>query len=259
MVDLSATSVPRRTLKLTLAYDGTDFAGWQIQPQLRTVQGALKAILERITGEPINLMGSGRTDAGVHALGQVASFETTSQHSCEVFRRALNAELPDDVAILAVEEGPAGFHALRSAVRKRYRYVIHDSSVRDVFAHRYCWQLAYHLDDAAMARAAQMLVGRHDFSSFQSSGAERESSVRTVFALDVARPYVDRAFELHIEVEADGFLYNMVRVIAGTLVQVGRGGRPERWVREVLESHNRAVAGPTAPPQGLFLFWVRYD
>ncbi|MEX2141557.1 MAG: tRNA pseudouridine(38-40) synthase TruA [Pirellulales bacterium] len=255
---LSAAIPARRTLKLTLAYDGADFAGWQSQPELRTVQGTLKTALERIAAEPVNLMGSGRTDAGVHALGQVASFETTSQHSCEVFHRALNAELPEDIAVLAVEEAPAGFHALRSARRKRYRYVIHDSGARDVLARRFCWQLAYQLDDAAMKRAAEALVGTHDFSSFRTGGPKRRSSVRTVFALDIARPHADRPFELYLEVEADGFLYNMVRVIAGTLVQVGRGVETEHWVHEVLESQSRFAAGRTAPPQGLILLWVRY-
>jgi tRNA pseudouridine38-40 synthase len=248
-----------RTLKLTVAYDGTDFAGWQVQPEARTVQGTLQEILARMTGGPVSLVGSGRTDAGVHALGQVASFETTSAHSCDVFFRALNAELPEDVAVLAVEESPAEFHALRSARRKRYRYVIHDGGVRDVFARRYCWGLPHRLDEAAMQRAAAVLVGTHDFCSFETAGSERESSVRTVFAAEVSRQRDDRACELHIEVEADGFLYNMVRAIVGTLVQVGRGARPEAWVGEVLRAQDRSAAGPTAPPQGLFLLWVSYD
>jgi tRNA pseudouridine38-40 synthase len=249
----------RRTLKLTLAYDGTDFAGWQIQPQVRTVQGTIRDVLERITGEPVNLIGSGRTDVGVHAVGQVASFETRSPHGCELFQRALNAELPHDIAILQVEEAAPGFQARRFARRKRYRYVIHDAGARDVFARRYCWQLPYRLDDGAMARAAQVLVGTHDFSSFESSGSPRESTVRTIYALDIARPRVERPFELCLEVEADGFLYNMVRAIAGTLVQVGRGVQSESWVRDVLEAQHRPVAGPTAPPQGLFLLWVGYE
>jgi tRNA pseudouridine38-40 synthase len=256
---MSAVVAPRRTLKLTLAYDGTDFAGWQIQPNARTVQGSLREVLDRMAGEPVNLIGSGRTDTGVHALGQVASFETTSRHSCELIHRALNAELPDDIAVLSVEEAPAGFHAIRWARRKRYRYVIHDSNARDVFESRYCWQLAYCLDDAAIKRAAEALLGTHDFSSFESGGPHRESSVRTVFAIDVARPYADRPFELHLEIEADGFLYNMVRVIVGTLVPVGRGVQAEHWVRQVLEAQNRSAAGPTAPPQGLFLLWVQYE
>jgi tRNA pseudouridine38-40 synthase len=247
-----------RTLKLTLAYDGTDFAGWQIQPGARTVQGTVRDILAQITGEPITVMGSGRTDAGVHALGQVASFETTSTHPCDIFERALRADLPSDIAILSVEEMPAGFHALRWPRRKRYRYVIHDSDVRDVFSRGYCWQLKYRLNDRAMQEGASMLIGKHDFSSFEAAGAQRESRVRTVVAVDVMRPNPDRAFELHVEVEANGFLHNMVRVIVGTLVQVGRGVKPVEWVREVLDGQNRSAAGPTAPPEGLFLLWVRY-
>lgn len=256
---MSADLSHRRTLKLTLAYDGTDFAGWQIQPAARTVQGTVQSILERIAGEPVKLVGSGRTDAGVHALGQVASFETSSRYACDVFCRALNAELPDDIAVVSVDEAPAGFHARGSALRKRYCYVIHDSGVRDVFARRYCWPMPYRLDEAAMQRGAAALVGTHDFSSFETAGSERESSVRTVFAVDISRPIADRPFEVHLEIEANGFLYNMVRAIAGTLVQVGRGGRPEQWVGEALAARNRSAAGPTAPPQGLFLLWVRYD
>ncbi len=250
----------RRTIKLTLAYDGTDFAGWQIQANGRSVQGTVQAALERISGEPITLTGSGRTDAGVHALGQVASFNTASSHACDVFYRALNAELPDDVTVVAAEEAPTGFHALRSARRKRYRYIVHDGNVRDVFARRYVWRWPTQLDDAAMSRAAAALVGRHDYSSFETAGSERESSVRTVYAVDVVRPFAsDRPHEIQIEVEADGFLYNMVRAIVGTLVEVGRGARPESWVAEALAARDRSAAGRTAPPQGLFLLWVRYD
>jgi tRNA pseudouridine38-40 synthase len=253
------SNLARRTIKLTLAYDGTDFAGWQIQADARTVQGTVQAMLERIAGEKIALVGSGRTDAGVHALGQVASFETSSQRTCDVFHRALNAELPDDISIVEVKEAPPGFHALRSARRKRYRYVIHEGSVRDVFARRYVWCWPTQLDAKAMARAATSLAGTHDFSSFETAGSERESSVRNVFAVDVARPISDRPHEIQIEVEADGFLYNMVRAIVGTLVEVGRGARPEQWAAEVLAARNRSAAGRTAPPQGLFLLCVKYD
>ena len=256
---MSAVTPRHRTLKLTLAYDGTDFAGWQIQSNARTVQGTLREVLERITGEPVSLFGSGRTDAGVHAIEQVASFDTASHHSCDVFQRALNAELPPDIAVLAVEEAPPGFHAQRSALRKRYRYVIHDAGMRDVFRRRYCWAVPYRVDDSAMQRAAEALVGRHDFSSFETAGSPRETSLRTIYALDLKRPHAQRPYELHIEVEADGFLYNMVRAIAGTLVQVGRGVEREQWVREVLASKDRSAAGVTAPAQGLFLLWVKYE
>ena len=247
-----------RSIKLTLAYDGTAYAGWQVQPGRTTVQGVLEAALERITGESIRVVASGRTDAGVHALGQVASFQTESRLAAEVFCRALNAELTHDVAVLAAVEAPEGFHALRDAVRKRYRYVIRDGPVRDVFRRHYCWQHRLRLDAEAMDRAARSLVGRHDFSSFESSGAERQSSVRTVYEIGVARGQGGQSHVITLQVEADGFLYNMVRAIAGTLVEVGRGAQSESWVAEVLAAADRRAAGPNAPPQGLFLVHVDY-
>ena len=247
-----------RSIKLTLAYDGAAYAGWQVQPGQATVQGVLEAALERITGEPIRVIASGRTDAGVHALEQVASFRTGSDLAAGVFARALNAELPHDVAVLAAAEAPEGFHALRDAVRKRYRYVIHDGPVRDVFRRHYCWWHHGRLDAEAMDRAARPLVGRHDFSSFQSSGAERASSVRTIYEIGVGRGQGGDARLITIEVEANGFLYNMVRAIVGTLVEVGRGARSEPWVAEVLAAADRRAAGSNAPPQGLFLVHVDY-
>lgn len=250
--------LPRRTFKLTLAYDGTHVAGWQVQPNSRTVQGVVQEVLARIVGEEVTVTGSGRTDAGVHALGQVASFESATRHSCETLQRALNAELPEDIAVLSVEEMPASFHARRSAKRKRYRYVIHDSNVRDVFARAYAWRIPVRLNEAAMQRGGECLRGRHDFSSFETAGSERQSSVRTIFEIEVGRPFKERPYEIWLEVEADGFLYNMVRAIAGTLVQVGRGARPELCVNEVLAAKDRSAAGPTAPPHGLFLLTVQY-
>jgi tRNA pseudouridine38-40 synthase len=266
-----------RTIKLTLAYDGTDFAGWQRQRGHRTVQETLEAVIEKITGTHVSILASGRTDAGVHALGQVASFETSSRLSAEVLRRALNAELPECVAVLEAIEVPAGFHATHHVVRKCYRYVIHDGPIRDVFRRRYCWHFTRgRLDAEAMRRAAAPLVGKHDFSSFQTAGAARKTSVRTVFDLRVQRGrgegekdeggrMKDEGREgrgeenfLTVEIKADGFLYNMVRAIVGTLVEVGRGARPETWPGEVLRAADRRLAGPTAPPQGLFLLWAEY-
>jgi len=247
-----------RSIKLTLAYDGTAYAGWQVQPGRKTVQGVLEAALEQVTGQSIRVVASGRTDAGVHALGQVASFQTKSRLAADVFARAMNAELPHDVAVLAAVDVPEGFHALRDAVRKRYRYVIHDGPVRDVFRRRYCWQHHGRLDAEAMDRAARLLLGRHDYSSFQSSGAERQTSVRTIHEIAVWRGQGGDAHVITLEVEADGFLYNMVRAIVGTLVEVGRGARSESWVGEVLAAADRGAAGPNAPPQGLFLVRVDY-
>ncbi|HUT13269.1 MAG TPA: tRNA pseudouridine(38-40) synthase TruA [Thermoguttaceae bacterium] len=259
-----------RSLKLTLAYDGTAYAGWQVQPGRPTVQGVLETALEKITGQRIRVLASGRTDAGVHALGQVVGLRTQSRLAPDVLRRALNAELPHDVAVLDVAEAPDGFHAIRDAVRKKYRYSIHDGPIRDIFKRYYCWKYAHgRLDVDAMNRAAQYLLGTHDFRSFQSSGAERESSVRTVFDISVRRGG-DGSDEIQqgraggencifIDVEANGFLYNMARAIVGTLVEVGRGAKPESWPAEVLRAADRRAAGPTAPPQGLFLVEVDYE
>jgi tRNA pseudouridine38-40 synthase len=242
-----------------LAYDGSAYAGWQVQEGQRTVQGVLEAALSRITGQPVRAVASGRTDAGVHALGQVVSFRTESRLSAEVFRRALNAHLPEDLAVLEAADAPPTFHALRDAVRKRYRYLIHDGPVRDVFRRNYCWHYPYgRLDAQAMRRAAEVLRGTHDFASFQTSGAPRRTSLRTISDLDVRRGEGDWCDTIRIEVEADGFLYNMVRTIVGSLAEIGRGARGESWLAEVLAAADRRVAGPTAPPEGLFLVKVEY-
>jgi tRNA pseudouridine38-40 synthase len=243
-----------RNIKLTLCYDGTDFHGWQRQPGPRTVQQVLEEALERLTGVRPNATASGRTDAGVHALGQVVHFLTTSRHPTDTFVRALNALLPRDVRVLEASEMPQSFHATLDARSKRYRYVIDNARIASPFQLRYSWHVPHPLDTAAMGDAATGLLGRHDFRSFETDWPNRMSSVRTI--LDLA---VERLGEsVTIEVEADGFLYNMVRSIAGTLVLVGAGKRPVSWVTNVLAAESRVEAGPTAPPQGLFLVVVRY-
>jgi len=247
-----------RWLKLTMAYDGTDFAGWQVQPNGRTVQETLERAIYKVTGEQGRAVASGRTDSGVHAQGQVVSIATESRLTLHVLRRALNAELPDDVAVLSIEEAAAGFHATRDAVSKRYRYWLHDGPVREVLRRRYLWQWFIRLDEAAMHRAAQALQGTHDFTSFASLGAERTSNVRTIADIRVERGRGEKADLITIEVTADGFLYNMVRAIVGTLVEVGRGYQPEDWPGKVLQAKDRSQAGMTAPPQGLFLERVDY-
>lgn len=248
-----------RTFKLTLAYDGTAYAGWQLQPGQNTVQGTLEMALEKITRTPLRVAASGRTDAGVHALGQVVSFRSDTHLTCEVLLKALNAELPRDVAALEVAEVRADFHATRDALRKRYRYQMDDGPVRDVFARAYAWQLRERVDVDAMHRAAQALVGTHDFASFETHGSPRDSSVRTVYELGLQRGQGGHSDRVTLEIEGNGFLYNMVRAIVGTLVEVGRGVRDEAWPAQVLAACDRKAAGQTAPPQGLFLVRVDYE
>ena len=244
--------------KLTLAYDGTDFAGWQRQPDRRTVQEELEAAIERITRGRSKCIASGRTDAGVHALGQVVSFESETKLAGEVLCKALNAEVPEDMLVFEVANASPGFHALRDAIRKRYRFVIQDGRWPDLFDRKYVWHIYQRLDDAAMREAAAALVGTHDFASYQTSGSPRLTTVRTVYDLLVERRPGELTDRIVIEVEADGFLYNMVRNIAGTLVAVGQGKQPIAWPAEVLAKRDRTAAGMTAPPQGLFLVGVEY-
>ncbi|MCI0638068.1 MAG: tRNA pseudouridine(38-40) synthase TruA [Gemmataceae bacterium] len=244
-----------RNLKLTLAYDGTDFAGWQTQLDKRTVQETLEQAIAKLTGEVrVRANASGRTDAGVHAVGQVVNFYSNTQLTCDVLVRAINAHLPHDVSVFAAEDMPQVFDANHDAVRKLYRYVIHDGAVPSPFLRRYCCQSRHPLDASLMARAAESLKGRHDFHSFETDWPNRMSSVRTVTHLAVNR-FGDYIW---IDVEADGFLYNMVRAIAGTLINVGRGFWPLEKVQEILSAEDRTQAGPTASAQGLFLMRVTY-
>jgi tRNA pseudouridine38-40 synthase len=247
-----------RTLKLTVAYDGTAYSGWQFQPDRPTVQGTIESAIAAVTQETIRVTGSGRTDAGVHALGQVVSFQSSSTLDVAVLKKALNANLPDDVTVLDVVEAAEDFHAIRNAVRKRYRYVLYDDRVMDVFRRRYAWHVRKKLNEEAMHQAGQALVGTHDFRSYETQGTPRESTIRTVYELSVMRGCGDDRHVVTLEIEANGFLYNMVRTIVGTLVQVGRGLKSESWPREVLAGCDRRLAGMTAPPQGLFLLCVEY-
>jgi tRNA pseudouridine38-40 synthase len=245
-----------RNIKLTLSYDGTDFNGWQTQPGYRTVQETLEQAIAKLTGEErVRVNASGRTDAGVHALGQVVNFFTSTHHSTDVLVRAMNAHLPADVVVREAADAPQAFDANHDAKRKLYRYVIHDGPVPDLFLRRYCCQSRHSLDAASMRRAAEPLKGRHDFHSFETDWPNRMSSVRTITHLGVNR-FGDWIW---IDVEADGFLYNMVRAIAGTLMNVGRRYWPEEHVAAILNAEDRAQAGPTAPAQGLFLMRVNYE
>jgi tRNA pseudouridine38-40 synthase len=244
-----------RNLKLVVSYDGTDFNGWQTQPGFRTVQETLEKAIGELTGERIRVNASGRTDAGVHAVGQVVNFYSATQHPPETLVRAINAHLPSDVVVRDAADVPQAFDANHDAQRKLYRYVIHDGPVPDPFLRRYCCQTRRRLDAAAMSRAAEPLHGRHDFHSFETGWPNRMSSVRTITHLTVNRV----GDWVWLDVEADGFLYNMVRAIAGTLINVGRGYWPESQVAAILRAEDRAQAGPTAPAQGLFLMRVHYE
>lgn len=247
----------RRWLKLKVAYDGTAYAGWQIQPNQPTVQAALVEAWQAITGEQATLTASGRTDAGVHALGQVVGLSTASQLPCERLLQGLNAKLPGDIVVRSVDDAPPGFHATHDALKKLYRYQIHNSRVRPLFARQYRWHLPQTLDTGAMQQAGAYLVGRHDFAAFETTGSERSSTVRTLSHVAVEQGGAGGE-EIDIHVEGDGFLYNMVRSIAGTLVEVGRGAREPAWVADVLASRDRRHAGPTAPAHGLVLVRVDY-
>jgi tRNA pseudouridine38-40 synthase len=250
-----------RTLKLTLEYDGRGFHGWQAQSGRagrRTVQGVLVEAVERLTGERVAVHGAGRTDAGCHALGQVASLLLErSLLPPDAIRGGLNALLPPDVAVLAAEAAPEGFHARRSAVGKHYRYLVLCRPARSPLLAGRVWHRRARLDLAGMREAAARLVGRHDFSAFRASAGAARRPVRTLSRLSVE---LDPGVEdlVRVELEADGFLMHMARIIAGTLVEVGRGRMTPGRTGEILAGRDRRAAGPTAPAEGLYLVGVRY-
>ena len=243
-----------RNIKLVIEYDGTDFHGWQKQPQLRTVQGEIDLAISKITGADPYTQASGRTDAGVHALGQVVNFLTSCQISTKALTRAMNAMLPRDVRVLSAQEAPETFHPSVHATSKRYRYQIDNCYSGNPFLRRTAWHQPKRLDVDLMYSAGQVLLGTHDFRSFETEWPNRASSVRTMYAVDVKR----FGEMIQIELEADGFLYNMVRSIVGSLVLIGMGNREPRWLEDVLHALDRRKAGATAPPQGLFLLYVCY-
>ena len=247
-----------RFLKITLAYDGTEYAGWQTQPDAPTIQSTLESAWNAVTQEDAKIVASGRTDAGVHAIGQVCSVQTNTRLDSATLIRALSANTPFDIVVRNIETAPYGFHAIRDALRKRYRYSIHFGDVRDPFSRRYCWHVPQVLDLEAMMEASQALIGEHDFASFQAAGSDRATTVRNIMDLQVLDRGRGLANQIDIEIEANGFLYNMVRNIVGTLVEIGKGKQSRQWITEVLDAKNRDVAGPTAPPQGLFLMQVWY-
>jgi tRNA pseudouridine38-40 synthase len=254
-----------RTLKITVAYDGTRLVGWQRQAAGDSVQGLLEEALARFEGSHVTVHGAGRTDAGVHALGQVASAQISTDHAADALVRGLNAHLPEDVRVLAVQDAAPGFHARFSARRKTYRYLLRNTPVASPFDRAYAWHLPGPLDVAAMRTAAAALVGTHDFSAFQSVGTLVPDAVRTILRSEIVEwpdghPASSSAPPLlAYEVSGDGFLRHMVRAIVGTLVETGRGWRDPAAMAAVVAGRSRGAAGRTAPAQGLFLVSVDYD
>ena len=249
-----------RNLKVTLSYDGAEFFGWQVQPDVSTVQGTLASAIGRITGEKVLPQGSGRTDAGVHALAQVMTFVTESSVPSENLLRALNDILPASVRILHVEEAPPEFHARHSAKAKTYRYRIYRESICPPFLARYVWHFPYRLAEEDMGRAAALVLGEHDFTSFAAVDPERgrheamASNVRTIFSSSWER----LGSELVYTVRGSGFLHHMVRNLVGTFILVGKGTLQVEDVGRILEARNRSAAGATAPASGLYLVNVEY-
>lgn len=241
-------------IKLTLEYDGAHYHGWQIQPRLTTVQGTVENALRRLTGKPVRITGAGRTDAGVHAFGQVAHFTPPVRFDSDTWTRGLNAHLPDDIAVRSAEEVPASFHARFSAKRKTYAYFVYNHPRRSPLHRRTAWHVFQPLDLSKMRKASRLLIGRRDFTSLCAAAGEAEDRIVDLEKIDL-RKEGDR---IRITFQAPRFLQYMVRNLVGLLVEVGRGRRAASEVPEILEGRDRRLAGPTAPPQGLFLVKIEY-
>jgi tRNA pseudouridine38-40 synthase len=252
---IEAGPVPgRRNIRIVVAYDGSEYLGWQVQPQGPTIQSVLQDALRTITGEAAPIKGSGRTDAGVHALGQVANFHTRSTMSPQALTRAFNSVLPPAITVVSADEVDPAFDAQFSAVNKLYRYRVFNSSTRSPFERQWSWQVYTPLDVELMSYAASIFLGSNDFSSFRAAGCVARDPVRTMRKCSIERSGDIVTFEL----EANGFLRHMVRNIVGTLVDVGKGRFSTRQFAEILAARDRTRAGKTAPPQGLFLVRVDY-
>src|ERR1051325_10692399 len=243
-----------RNIKLVLAYDGTEFAGWQIQPNAPTIQGTLAQAIEKLTSEKVSPQGSGRTDAGVHALAQVASFSTESSIPIENFLKALNSNLPSSIRVLEVSEAPASFHARKSATGKTYRYRMYRGPVCPPFLSRYVWHYPYPLNENTMAEAAAKVVGEHDFTSFaavdpERGGDEEVSNVRIISSSIWMRDGEELVYTVH----GTGFLHHMVRNLAGTFLLVGKETIKPDEINRILAARSRSAAGATGPANGLYL------
>lgn len=244
-----------RNIKLTIEYDGKDFNGWQKQPNKLNIQGSIEQAIYQITGEEVELNASGRTDAGVHALGQVANFKTNSNIPIEKFAIAINTKLKKSIRILKAEEVDERFHSRLSCKRKTYRYIINNSEQGTAIYRNLETNIPHHLDEIKMNEAAKYFIGEHDFKAFKASGTSSKSSVRTIYDAKVYR----QGDRIYIELTGNGFLYNMVRIISGTLVEVGMGKIQPGEIEKIIQSGDRENAGKTLPPQGLYLVKVEYS
>lgn len=242
-----------RNIKITIQYNGANYCGWQKQPNSLGIQGTIEKAIYEITKEEVKITGSGRTDAGVHAFGQVANFKLMSSIPTSKIPNALNAKLPKDIAVIACEEVPEEFHSRYSAKGKRYRYLIYNSAYRSPIYKDISYQVKYELDFEKMCTEAKSLIGTHDFKGFMSSGSSVSDTVRTIYDIELTK----EDDLIVMEVEGNGFLYNMVRIIAGTLVDIGRN-RITESLEDVINSKSRSRCGHTAPAHGLFLKKVDY-
>lgn len=243
-----------RRVKITVAYDGTEYHGWQIQPEGDTIEAELNRHLSDLLNEEIHVQGASRTDSGVHALGNVAVFNTEARMPIDKIALAMNTRLPADIRLQKSEEVPMDFHPRFCKVRKTYRYQIWNNRMPNPLVSRYSTHYYYDLDVQKMNEGAQYLIGRHDFSSFCTAKPDRPNHVRTILDLSVRR----EGDMITMMITGDGFLYNMVRIIAGTLFQVGGGKIPPEAMKEILEAKDRAMAGDTARPEGLTLMQIEY-
>lgn len=241
--------------KIVIQYDGTRYKGWQGQNSTdATIQGKIEAVLSAMTGETVEITGSGRTDAGVHALGQVANFHLHGTWECAQIRDYLNHYLPEDIAVTSVEMVDERFHSRYNAVSKTYRYRIHTGKIPDVFARKYVYDYQEPLDTERMKAAAALLIGTHDFKSFCGNKKMKKSTVRTIYEIRIEKTEQ----EIQIFYTGDGFLQNMVRILTGTLIEIGDGRRNPEEMTEILQNKNREAAGYTAPACGLALLEVNY-
>ncbi len=245
-----------RNIKLTIEYDGKDFNGWQKQPDKLNIQGSIESAIKQITGEDVDLTASGRTDAGVHAYGQVANFKTESDLPIEKFPIAINSKLKKSIRIINAEEVDERFHSRLNCKRKTYRYVINNSEVASAIYRNFETHIPLKLNIEKMQEAVKYFEGEHDFKAFKASGTSSKSSVRTIFNAEVIEMPNNR---IYIELTGSGFLYNMVRIIAGTLVEVGLEKINPKDIPNIIQEGKRELAGKTLPPNGLYLLKVEYE